>query len=373
MSLRHVKITLVGLSWWVAGGIAYAAGAAVPPPTAIEVTQWQDERWFVPRSAEWLASTAELQRTLQQHCAGGSVIPVRQAFRDLAERWDRLAVMAVGPLRSGERAARTDPALPDKAQLEQAVARHARPGTVDGETVGGLPVLEWLFWSPPTSRRGPRVPSRSYEPAACRLAMDIAAQLQGDARAVAAEFRARATAPRNAEQAMLALHELTLQWLTGLDQTRERCISAPLAQAAEQRERHAELPRSLSGGAPAQRLARWVGLRALLVQDGVVLPQTERGRQVSIAAWLNGLGHADLAASLLTAAREVDSALAQGLSNSPEALTTLNERWAALGALVRTQVLPVLELPLAPAVEPAAAPAVEPEAAAASEPASAAR
>lgn len=377
MSLRQVKTTLVGLSLLAAGGIAHAAGesaaagvgAAVPAPTAIEVTQWQDERWFVPRSAEWLASTAELQRTLQQHCAGASVIPVRQAFRDLAERWDRLAVMAVGPLHSGERVARTDPALPNPAQLEQAVARHAKPGAIDGETGGGLPVLEWLLWSPPTARRGQRVPSRSYEPAACRLAMDIAAQLQGDARAVAAEFRARAAAPRNAEQAMVTLHELTLQWLSGLDQTRERCISAPLAQASEQRERHAELPRSLSGGAPAQRLARWVGLRALLVQDGAVLPQTERGRQVSIAAWLNGLGHADLAASLLAAARAVDSALAQSLSNNPEALAALSERWAALGTLVRTRVLPVMELPLAPAVEPSG----EPDAAAASETASASR
>lgn len=360
MSMRCWRPIVAGLLLGLAGLTVQAAGQSsvaakgqrVPAPTAIEVTQWQDERWFVPRSAEWLASSAELQRTLQQHCAGGSVIPVRQAFRGLTERWDRLAVMAVGPLQGGVLAARTDPALPDKAALEQAVARHAKPGAVEGDTVGGLGVLEWLLWSPPASKRGPRVPSRSYEPAACRLAMGIAAQLQGDARAVAAEFRARATATRNAEQAMLALHELTLRWLDGLEQTRERCISTPLAQASEQHERHAELPRSLSGGAPAQRLARWVGLRALLVQDGAVLPQTERGRQVSIAAWLNGLGHAEVAASLLAAARSVDSALAQSLSNNPEALATLSERWAQLGALVRTQVLPVMELPLAPAAEP---------------------
>jgi hypothetical protein len=359
---KHLILSSLVLLLPVAAAQAQTAtvlpGAAVGGPTASQVVTWQDQRWWLPLSADFLASSARLQQTLQQHCAGGPVFPARQAWRELVDRWGRVSALSTEPLQERGSAQRIDAQPLDEAVLAQGIELAAQ-GAPDLSALApggrGLAALEWLLWSPPRAKRGSRLPSRSYEPAACRLAVALSGQVQEEARALSAAFRARASDPLDAEGAMLRLRTVTTQWVAGLEQLRMQSVEAPLAQADELKLKFALLPRGLSGGAPADRLARWTGLRGLLVQDGVLLSQTAATRALSVAAWLKGLGRVVLARQLQDGVQQVDLALRASIGNSPDALRQLSEHWQALAHLVQEQVIPVMDLPLAPALaaEPA--------------------
>jgi hypothetical protein len=368
---QHLLLSGIALLLFAVGAPAQpvvgVTAAIASGPTAGQVVAWQDQRWWLPLSSDLVLGSTRLQRALQQHCAGGPVFPARQAWREVVDRWDRVSVLNIGPLLARESAQRIDTQPVDPAEVAKGITA-AGQGAPDLSALApsgrGLAALEWLLWSPPLAKRGPRLPSRSYEPAACRLAVALAAQVQDEAQALSEAFRARAAAPLDAEAAMLRLRAVTTQWAAGLEALRDQRIEAPLAEAQALKLKFARLPRGLSGGAPADRLARWTGLRGLLVQDGVLLPQTAANRTLSVASWVKGLGRLVLARQLEDGVQQVDDAVRASIGNNPAALHQLSERWLALATLVRDQVMPIIELPLTPAQGPEAAADVAADAAA---------
>lgn len=151
---------------WLTGlaGLALCVNVATAQPEALlpasttipagQWLEWQVVRWYPARAAEYTQATSQLQQTLDAHCQGESVVPSRQAWRDVLGAWNRLAAVSAGPLQSGGFHPPVEAVPAQAVAIEAAIAASGRgPVDVQGLTpeARGLAALEWLLWSPPVA------------------------------------------------------------------------------------------------------------------------------------------------------------------------------------------------------------------------------
>jgi hypothetical protein len=361
--------------------VATGAAQAAPPVVAVP---FYDAGHFVqglhrdltaPAARRFADGSAALVGALHAHCdpgGAGSLAEARRRWTTAVDAWERLSVLAIGPLleRRSLRAIDFAPARP--ALIERAIAAQPR-GAEDMERVGtpgkGLPALEWLLWTRPAPRGTP----------ACAYTVEAAADVDREAQALAGEFAALAANDWNGdESAGPAMTEALNQWLGGIERLRWAQMERPLrarqggveadgagaepagggadrpggpAGAAEPAEAGAAsrreaggLPRQASGRTAAAWSAEWDTLRRLGRAPGGREPPRPGEGLVPFETYLRGRGLNPQADALRRAVDAADSAL-RGLTpaSRPRVLAAARAL-EALGRLVESQVAPALEV-----------------------------
>lgn len=190
--------------------------------------------------------------------------------------------------------------------------------------------------------------SRTTQPGACRYAQTLAADLHTEAMALAEGFAKRLDAPADERVVAQRLNDALTQWGNGLEQLRVQALERPVQDMpANNLRARPRLPRQLSGASALDRQARWSALRTLLVSDGGLSPAPDAGL-ISIETLLRSQGAVELADKLVDAAKDVDRALEDSLPNTPDSLQAASRALATVGALVRSDVTPLLTTRLAP-------------------------
>lgn len=278
------------------------------------------------RASRLAAASAELTAGLTAYCAAGSGAPlaaVQAQWRTAVAAWDALSALSTGPLIE-RRSARSIDFMPMRPQLlERAIA--AAPRNVDDlETIGaparGFPALEWLLWVEPPVPGSP----------ACEYARLAAADIEREARAIAAASAERVTATLDDDEGTARLTETVNQWLGGVEQLRWTWLRKPL-EVAHTRGEAPAFPRGPSGQTASAWAARWATLRetAVLGERAVPAPGTA---SVPFETLLRGRGLNSLADRLVASTDRAARAL-DGLT--PDALERVQAAAAALGDLAR--------------------------------------
>jgi len=308
---------------------------AVPYYTPPAFMQGQLNGWYRPRAQAFAQTASTLATQVQAQCDGAPAAASRRAWTDALLAWDRLSAVAVGPLVERRSARRIDFA-PTRPELIARAIERAPKDAAEMETIGsaakGLPALEHLLW--------PAAP----KDAACRYAVQVAADIAREAQALAAAFEARATAEPDDAQTVTAMNEAVNQWLGGIEQLRLQGLERPLAEARS-RGTAPHFGRDASGASAAERGARWQALRALAVHDGQDAPAAE-GALVPLEPYLRGKGLNPLADRLLAAVRRADRDLNAAVGNSAGPVRTAARSLATLRTLVEAEVAPALDIRL---------------------------
>ncbi len=315
MSRRRVALGFA-LALCGSGVAAQSAwrSVAVPFYQPGDIVQGQRAHWYLPRAQDLARSATALEQAVQARCAGAPAAASRAAWRDLRLAWLRLATVPVGPLLERRSARRIDfaPARPARVAraIEQAPVGEAAMERV-GSAAKGFDAL-----------RGLLAPA-ALEPAACAYAVEVAADLQREAQALAAAF---AEGPDGDEAQLAAWAEAVNQWVGGLEQLR--------VQGFER------------GGAGADEIAaRWAALRTLAVSDAVVAPEAGAGL-VPLETVLRGKGLNPLADWLVAEVRTVGLRLDAARRGGAAAQRAASRALAALARRVEAEVAPALDVRL---------------------------
>ena len=387
--------TAVGIFPRVRGGPAGAAGVlvlalvatgtqAAPPVVAVP---FYDAGHFVqglhrdltaPAARRFAEGSAALAGALRGHCdAGGvgSLTDARRRWTIAVGAWERLSALAVGPLLERRSLRAIDFAPPRAALIERAIAAQPQ-GAEAMERIGtpakGLPTLEWLLWTRPVQRGTP----------ACAYAVEVAADVEREAQALAGEFTALAANDWSGdESAGPAMAEALNQWLGGIERLRWAQMERPLraqrggadaedadggsarsgvdraeaamgASAATEpaeagsasRREAAGFPRQPSGQTAAAWSAEWDTLRRLgRAPTGREPPRPGEGL-VPFETYLRGRGLNPQADALRRAVDAADAALRGLTPASPPRVLAAARALQALGRLVESQVAPALQV-----------------------------
>ena len=373
--------------WWAAA-LLLAAGAAhaqsnwarVPVPiySPGQFVQGVYRFWAAPQAAELAAHSAALTPAVQAVCrasareAAARLDAARLGWRATAVSWDRLTAVAIGPLieRRSQRQIDFSPTRPVLiAAAVDLAATAATPTPADAsamETIGapakGLPALEWLLWKQPRLAASP----------ACRYAVQVAADIDREARALALAYRQAADEPWDDETAALAaMSEIVNQWVGGVERLRFTQMEKPLRKADAAAPGTAlagvpsappSYPRATSGGSAASWAAQWQSLRAVGLFDNsqraAVVPPPGTAL-VPLETYLRGKGRNSVADALVAAGMQVDAAVKQltaptraaplpSAVRAPYAARVMaaSTELAALKRLAEAQLAPALQVSL---------------------------
>ncbi len=311
---------------------------AVPLYGTADAMQGLYRQRLQPRAAAFADAAEALVAPLQASCAAGAPATsrdgARHAWREALAAWQALATVPLGPLiqRRALRELDFQPARP--ALIERMVARAPRGAAAlrqVGTPAKGLPALEWLLWSQPAAAGSP----------ACAYAVEVAADLAREARALAGAVAESAAEEWEPERGDAAFAELLNQWVGAVERLRWAQIDKPRREAAS-RGRPPEYPRTASGQTAAAWARQWQVLAELAVFGGGELPVPGQG-PVALETFLRGHGHNPLADRWRAQVERTGQAV-QGLApNSPRAV--LDRAVAELAAVKR-----LAEAELAPAL-----------------------
>ncbi len=276
--------------------------------------------WMAPRAVELVVASEDLTQALEVYCgkqdAPSDLDQPRRAWRDALDRWERLSAVAIGPVLE-RRAQRRIDFSPTRPRMIEKGIRSAPKTPADMELIGtpakGFPALEWLLWVKPAQPGSP----------ACAYAVQVAAEIQREAQALAA------ARPAEAGQGA-ALAELLNQWVGGLERLRWADMEMPARVAMTGGKEAPDYPRRDSGASAMSWAARWASLRDLAVGPH------------SLEAALRQAGHAPVAEALAGAVGRANAAMA-GLpaGDTPRILEAAREL-AALKRLVENEVATAL-------------------------------
>ena len=364
-------------------GLGLATGQAAPPVVAVpfydagHFVQGLHRELTAPAARRFADDSAALVGAMHAHCdpgGAGSLGEARRRWTTAVGAWERLSALAVGPLleRRSLRAIDFAPVRP--ALIERAIAAHPQ-GAEDMERVGtpakGLPTLEWLLWTRPVQRGTP----------ACAYAVEVAADVEREAQALAGEFTALAANDWSGdESAGPAMAEALNQWLGGIERLRWAQMERPLrsqggdaeagatgagsaapgpdraggaagASAAEPAEAGAAsrrdpagFPRQASGQTAAAWSAEWDTLRRLgRAPAGREPPRPGEGL-VPFETYLRGRGLNPQADALRRAIDTADAALRGLTPGSRPRVLGAARALQALSGLVESQVAPALQV-----------------------------
>ncbi|RZA16821.1 MAG: hypothetical protein EOP93_14495, partial [Lysobacteraceae bacterium] len=180
--------------------------------------------WYAPQSQAFAQGAAGLAQGLRQYCEAApgtpSAAPValeglRTQWQQTMLSWERLSAVSIGPLVQ-RRSMRQIDFNPTRPELIERAIRTAPADAKAMERVGtpakGLPALEWLLWTKPVAPATP----------ACRYAIQVAAEVDTEARALAKGFADLAAFDWSdeSEPAVPAMVEFVNQWVGGLERLR---------------------------------------------------------------------------------------------------------------------------------------------------------
>jgi uncharacterized protein len=323
--------------------------------------------WAVPQATEFEARSAALTPAVQAVCnasardATSRLDAARTGWRATAISWDHLTAVAIGPLieRRSQRQLDFNPTRPAliAAAIDAAPADAAAMERI-GTPAKGLPALEWLLWQQPRLATSP----------ACGYAVQVAADIEREARALAVAYRQAADRPWDDEsEALAAMSEIVNQWVAGVERLRFAQMEKPLKKAGAS---VPVFPRALSGSSAASWAAQWQSLRAVgLFANGVDGDVDLRRRAaaapqpgmalVPLETYLRGKGRNSVANALVAAGAQVDAAIKPlirsatgarpaGVRRAPDAgrVMAASTELAALKRLAEAQLAPALQVSL---------------------------
>ncbi|MBN9407983.1 MAG: imelysin family protein [Burkholderiales bacterium] len=323
---------------WQASAQAVAANEALPFYDTAAFMKGVHQQWYAPRSRDFAAAAAALSQDTRQFCNGappGDVGVMRQGWQRTTLAWERLAAVAIGPLVQ-RRSMRQIDFTPTRPELIQRAIR-AQPADARAmERVGtpakGLPALEWMLWSQPIAPATP----------ACRYAIQVAAEIDAEARALAQGFADLAALDWSdeSEPGVPAMVEFVNQWVGGLERLRWANLEKPLRSAGN---KPPAFGRQASGLTAQAWAAEWEGVGGLATfrASGVPQPGVDL---VPVETYLRGRGLNPLADKLRAAVGQVDTAF-QGLVPGDAAkVNAAGRALAGVKRLVEGEIAPALEV-----------------------------
>lgn len=279
--------------------------------------------WSAPRAAAFARDSAALVPAVQSLCAASqdkaeaARQKARSEWRSTLASWERLSGVAFGPVLE-RRSQRAIDFTPTRPRLIEKAIKAAPSSAKDMELVGspgkGLPALEWLLWVKPIKPAS----------AECRYAVQVAADIQREAEALAA-------AQPKSTDAQTALSELVNQWVGGIERLRWANMELPVRAAGTSSEEVPDFPRRESDAASISWAGQWDALRSLATQD-----------EVSLQAALRARGQGKVADALAHAIKQADASM-QSLTIADRAkVLTAAKKLAALKRLVESDVATAL-------------------------------
>lgn len=290
--------------------------------------------WMVPHSAEMVAENERLVRVLKNFCAASpqaaeaALGEVRLAWIASLVAWERVSTVAIGPVLTHRLQSQLDfaPTRPRMiAKAVEAGPRGAEQMDLIGTPAKGFPALEWMLWT------------RPVEPASaeCRYAVQVAMEIEREARVMEKLFRQDAAAVLDAEAAKLALNELVNQWVGGLERLRWAEMERPVQEVATAGKKTAPaFPRHASGASAASWTAQWETLHAHAAGEG----------PASLAFLLRERGQGKVADALVQSVEQADTGMKGLDARNLETLLAAAGRLSALKHLVESEVAPALDV-----------------------------
>lgn len=347
-SLRKALLALAGAAL-LAGGTAHAqavaSNVAVPFYTAGDFMRGAYRFWYAPQAAAFAEQAGGLPTAISAVCdaAADAAAPkleqARERWKATALAWDRLSGVQVGPLVQ-RRSTRQIDFTPTRPELIKRAIQTAPQDATAMESIGtpakGLPALEWLLW---TQAIAPATP-------ACRYAVQVAADIQREADALAKAFaELAARPPGEAEQTQgPAMSELVNQWAGALERLRWAEMEKPRLAGSAQGGRNAvAYARSASGQTAARWAAQWQALRTLGASQATEAPRPGTGL-APIETYLRGLGRNEPADLLAQSVGKADKALQNVSPANRAGITAAGRSLADLKKLTEAEIAPALEV-----------------------------
>jgi predicted lipoprotein len=346
--LRKALLALAGAAL-LAGGAAHAqtvaSNVAVPFYTAGDFMRGTYRFWYAPQAAAFAEQAGGLPMAISAVCdaAADAAAPqleqARERWKATALAWDRLSGVQVGPLVQ-RRSTRQIDFTPTRPELIKRAIQTAPQDATAMESIGtpakGLPALEWLLW---TQAIAPATP-------ACRYAIQVAADVQREADALAKAFaELAARPPGEAEQAQgPAMSELVNQWAGALERLRWAEMEKPRLAGSAQGGRNAvAYARSASGQTAARWAAQWQALRTLGASQAAEAPRPGTGL-APIETYLRGLDRNEPADLLAQSVGKADKALRNVSPVDRAGITAAGRSLADLKKLTEAEIAPALEV-----------------------------
>lgn len=347
-SLRKVLQALAGAAL-LAGGAAHAqsvaSNVAVPFYTAGDFMRGAYRFWYAPQATAFAEQAGALPGAVSAVCdaAADAATPrleqARERWKTTALAWDRLSGVQVGPLVQ-RRSTRQIDFTPTRPELIKRAIQTAPQDATAMESIGtpakGLPALEWLLWTQPIAPGTP----------ACRYAVQVAADIQREADALAKAFaELAARPPGEAEQTQgPAMSELVNQWAGALERLRWAEMEKPRLAGSAQGGRNAvAYARSASGQTAARWAAQWQALRTLGASQAAEAPRPGAGL-APIETYLRGLGRNEPADLLAQSVGKADKALQNVSPANRAGITAAGRSLADLKKLTEAEIAPALEV-----------------------------
>ncbi len=342
---------LLAAGAWLLGSFAQAQtvapNVAVPFYTPGNFMQGALRYWYAPQAADFARQSAALPGAVTALCgaeaaAGSSQLQqARAQWQASTAAWDRLSGVQIGPLVQ-RRSARQIDFTPTRPELIVRAIQAAPADSAAMESIGtpakGLPALEWLLWTQPTSPGTP----------ACHYAVQVAAEIAREGAVLSQAFSELAARDLSEEEeiSVPAMSELVNQWVGGLERLRWAHMEKPRlsGQSAGQGGRKAAAyPRSASAQTAASWAAQWQALRALALSQAREAPQPGAGL-VPLETYLRGRGLNALANKLVQSVDKAGRPL-QNLSPANKAgLSAATRALADLKKLAEAEIAPALKV-----------------------------
>jgi predicted lipoprotein len=237
----------------------------VPFYTAGDFMRGAYRFWYAPQAAAFAEQAGGLPTAISAVCDADADAPrakleqARERWKASALAWDRLSGVQVGPLVQ-RRSTRQIDFTPTRPELIKRAIQTAPQDATAMESIGtpakGLPALEWLLWTPAIAPATP----------ACRYAVQVAADIQREADALAKAFSdLAARPPGEAEETQRPGDERTHQPVDGRAGTPAlgRDGKAAHGRQRARRPQRRAYARSASGQTAARWAAQWQALRTL--------------------------------------------------------------------------------------------------------------
>lgn len=316
----------LGLALLLATWQAHAA-APTPPITSGAAAQALYAQWFVPQSAQAIASAQQLQRKLEQYCAGkASLEAARMQFQQASQDWERLSALAMGP-QIERRSARMLDFQPMRPALLKSALRKAPKDLAAMETIGapakGFPTAEYLLW---TDVAQPHTAACTY---ASLVAADTAQELQ-------TLHQANQQAAALTQLDFDSVGEFINQWVGGVERLRWAAMEKPLRSATATKP--AALTRAASQGTLASWQAQWSALRTLAIGEA------QQPESVNIARLVQVQGWERLANEVRDAVQSVDTAMQAIHTLDLDSVTPATQALSQLKHLVENDVALALDI-----------------------------
>ena len=297
-SRRLVLRATIAMAWAASGSNLRAqsgyASVAVPfyRPTDVAVGLYQ--HWAPGRVQALVDSTGQLHAALitlhgtQATAARAPLAHARERWLTSLEVWENLATVPLAPLIE-RRSLRQMDFTPTRPLLIQRAIQGTPSGASAMARIGtpakGFPALEWLLWAQPVQ---PGSKASAY-------AVEVAAELEREAKALQSAFRAQAEREWDETDGDAAFSAFINQWIGALERLRWTQMEKPWREQQTRRSTkdHASgspaFARALGGATYDSWWRQWRVLRELAVFPGEQGPAPGQG-VVSLESYLRGRG-----------------------------------------------------------------------------------